>query len=127
MREPSSPSMATCPRRPSCSSWTVCAGRTPRAPVWRSVSVRGLPPRPPCSCKQNYGALFMLVRCLHCQEQTEVPGESDLGQVICSACGGTFSLVSDRTISYVPEKVRALGHFELLEQVGSGAFGSVWR
>jgi hypothetical protein len=68
----------------------------------------------------------MQVRYLHCHEQTEVPEESDLSRVSCAACGGSFDLVGARTVSYVDECVRVLGHFELIEQVASGAFGSVW-
>ena len=69
----------------------------------------------------------MQVRCLHCHEPTQVPDESDLSRVMCSACGGSFSLIADRTAPYTPERVRMLGHFELIEQVGVGAFGSVWK
>lgn len=69
----------------------------------------------------------MGVRCLHCHEPMEVQDESDLSQIACSSCGGSFSLVGERTATYAGEKVRTLGHFELIEQVGAGSFGSVWK
>ncbi len=69
----------------------------------------------------------MLVRCLHCHEPIEVPDEGDLSHVNCSACGGSFSLVGETTAPYAGGKTRKLAHFELLEQVGVGAFGSVWK
>lgn len=69
----------------------------------------------------------MLVRCLHCHEPIEVPDEGDLSHVNCSACGGSFSLVGETTAPYAGGKTKKLAHFELLEQVGVGAFGSVWK
>ena len=44
----------------------------------------------------------------------------------CSSCGGSFSLLGEGTLSYHDEDVR-IGHFKLLDQLGVGAFGSVWR
>jgi len=69
----------------------------------------------------------MRVRCLHCQEPLEVADDNDLSGITCSSCGGSFSLVGERTVAYEAEKLRQLGRFELIEQVGTGAFGSVWR
>jgi WD40 repeat protein/tRNA A-37 threonylcarbamoyl transferase component Bud32 len=69
----------------------------------------------------------MQVCCLHCHEPNDVPDDSDLRRVTCPACGGRYSLVGDETAPYAGDEVRTLGHFELIEQVGSGAFGSVWR
>ncbi|MBM4094067.1 MAG: hypothetical protein FJ276_32365, partial [Planctomycetes bacterium] len=71
--------------------------------------------------------LGMQVRCLHCYEPIDVPTEGDLTHVHCSACGGSFSLVGESTASYAGAEARTLGHFELIEQVGVGAFGSVWK
>lgn len=69
----------------------------------------------------------MLVRCLHCHEPIDVPDEGDLSHVNCSACGGSFSLVGETTAPYAGGKMRKLAHFELLDEVGLGAFGSVWK
>ena len=44
--------------------------------------------------------------------------------MLCPACGSSFSLSgSDATCTYRPG-VQVLGHFELLQQVGAGRFGS---
>src|SRR5207253_10974988 len=64
---------------------------------------------------------------MHCHEPNDVPEDSDLCHVTCPSCGGSYSLVGDETFPYADDPVRTLGHFELIEQVGSGAFGSVWR
>ena len=72
------------------------------------------------------GACRMIVRCLHCHEPIDVPAEGDLSTVHCPNCGGSFSLVGE-TASYPGEKARKLGHFQLIEQVGVGSFGTVWK
>src|SRR5262245_59997771 len=69
----------------------------------------------------------MRVRCLHCHEPTDVPDDSDFSQIVCSSCGGSFSLIGEPTVTYVGEKLRRLGRFELIEQVGAGAVGVVWK
>ncbi|MBI1913628.1 MAG: serine/threonine protein kinase [Planctomycetes bacterium] len=69
----------------------------------------------------------MQVRCVHCHEHIDVEDDSDFGSITCGYCGGTFSLVGERTTPYVEEPVRRIGRFELIEQVGAGAFGAVWK
>ena len=46
----------------------------------------------------------------------------------CPSCGSNFSLVDgDATTTYCHPSIRQVGHFELVEQIGVGAFGSVWK
>jgi len=69
----------------------------------------------------------MLVRCLHCHEPIELPRDSDLRNVTCAACGGSFSLVGEDTLSATSGPTKRLGPFELIGPVGGGAFGTVWK
>jgi serine/threonine protein kinase len=69
----------------------------------------------------------MEVRCLHCREPITVAGDSDFKEIRCDSCGGSFSLVGDETRTYRGDEARTLGRFKLIEQVGAGAFGSVWK
>ena len=69
----------------------------------------------------------MQVRCLHCHEPIEMPEDSDLQRILCSSCGGSFSLVGDDTLHADGGETRNLGPFELIEPVGGGAFGTVWK
>ena len=56
---------------------------------------------------------------------------SDLDSVaylVCSACHGHFSLVAnDETRSPTRHEDKRLGDFLLIESVGVGAFGAVWK
>jgi len=69
----------------------------------------------------------MHVRCPHCRSPIEFLEEDSLEEVECPSCGSQFSLIAGQsTISYKAE-TRTVGQFQLLEQVGVGAFGSVWK
>jgi WD40 repeat protein/tRNA A-37 threonylcarbamoyl transferase component Bud32/peroxiredoxin len=69
----------------------------------------------------------MRVHCPHCHQTVDVADDTSLGDIACASCGGHFSLVPDATISYRPAEAKTIGHFELIERVGVGSFGSVWK
>lgn len=68
----------------------------------------------------------MHVRCPHCQNPIELAGDSDLNDVTCPSCGSHFNLVAGETVSYRPS-MEAIGHFQLVERLGMGHFGTVWK
>lgn len=68
----------------------------------------------------------MHVRCPHCHQPIELVDNSELHDVACPSCGSSFSLLAD-TISFFPMERRTIGHFELIEQLGMGTFGAVWK
>ncbi len=70
--------------------------------------------------------LAMRVLCPHCQHSIEVVDSDPLGDISCPDCGSGFSLIAE-TVPYVPGRIRRLAHFELLESVGGGQFGTVWK
>jgi serine/threonine protein kinase len=67
----------------------------------------------------------MQVDCPHCQNSFD-SAQNVEGEILCSACGSSFGLDPDRTRTAVVDR-RQLGKFELIPQVGTGAFGDVWR
>ena len=69
----------------------------------------------------------MQIRCPHCHEPFDSVDQVSWADILCPACGSSFSLSgSDATCAYHPG-VQVLGHFELLEQVGVGRYGAVWK
>jgi hypothetical protein len=70
----------------------------------------------------------MHLRCPHCHNAIEVVDEAPLEALTCPSCGSSFSLIaSAETLTHRAQAGKKLGHFELLEPLGIGAFGSVWK
>jgi WD40 repeat protein/tRNA A-37 threonylcarbamoyl transferase component Bud32 len=68
----------------------------------------------------------MHVRCPHCHQPVELVENTPLEQIDCPSCGSHFSLLGDATASYHGGQKRTIGHFELIERLGVGQFGTVW-
>ncbi|MCO6455747.1 MAG: protein kinase [Pirellulaceae bacterium] len=70
----------------------------------------------------------MRIRCPDCRNALEVLADSSFKDVECPSCGSKFNLVGSvaATQSYT-RRTRTIGSFELIEQLGVGTFGSVWK
>ena len=95
-----------------------------------SRSVQGQDPRYMGSRRSSRGRLRIL--CPHCHHAVEIVDENVLAQIDCPSCGSSFSLVDrgvpvDRSTTGQAHIRRTIAHFELIEQLGVGAFGSVWK
>lgn len=69
----------------------------------------------------------MLIICPHCQNSIAADSVDASAEVLCPACGSSFRLVQGSTVGLSPNASRRLGRFELLQEVGRGAFGSVYK
>jgi len=69
----------------------------------------------------------MHIRCPQCHNPIEVVDADPLTDISCPSCGSNFNLIAGETAPYAPGAVRTIGHFELLESVGDGHFGTVWK
>ncbi len=69
----------------------------------------------------------MHLRCPHCHNPIDVLNDQPLHDVCCPSCGSSFSLISGATTQSYNEAGRTLGHFQLIEQLGAGHFGTVWK
>ena len=69
----------------------------------------------------------MRIRCPHCNHGLEIVPDSPSDQVRCPSCGSQLDIGLDETVTYRPAPHKTIGHFELIEHVGRGHFGNVWR
>jgi serine/threonine protein kinase len=64
-------------------------------------------------------------RCPHCHNPIHLADDHS-DEVLCPACGSSFRVrEAKQTVSTAP--MRPLGKFQLLERIGVGGFGAVWR
>ena len=67
------------------------------------------------------------LKCPHCGNGIQLV-EPAAVEVTCSGCGSSFHVEPGATTSYHPGDVpRAIGKFEVLEQLGRGTFGTVYK
>jgi serine/threonine protein kinase len=67
------------------------------------------------------------VTCPQCARSVALsPGGAD-HEITCPACGAGFRLEADEPPAPAPDGPPRLGQFELLEPIGQGAFGTVYR
>jgi serine/threonine protein kinase/tetratricopeptide (TPR) repeat protein len=87
----------------------------------------------------------MQIKCPHCQSDIKLVDDSDYQRVDCASCGNQFGLVdvdqkdvqtlsrghgntaTDQAGKLRKGPTRTIKQFELLDEVGRGAFGIVWR
>ena len=72
------------------------------------------------------------IRCPHCRNPIEVLDDTPLAEIVCPSCGSNFSVIGDEALAFQSQggslhRRQAFGHFELIEQLGAGAFGAVWK
>ena len=72
------------------------------------------------------GDRHLHLRCPHCHNPIEIAGEQPARDITCPACDSVFEVVGEETVTF-REETRRLGPFLLLERVGAGSFGAVWR
>jgi serine/threonine protein kinase len=73
------------------------------------------------------GSGHLEVRCPSCHAAMEVAVDTQLTDLTCTTCGSHFSLVDQSKATRLAPSLTKLGRFELIERLGIGAFGSVWK
>jgi tetratricopeptide (TPR) repeat protein/tRNA A-37 threonylcarbamoyl transferase component Bud32 len=67
------------------------------------------------------------LRCPHCHTPSDIPSDGSLSDVTCSSCGQVFSLVEDPSDASELPPIQSLAHFEILQRLGAGGFGTVYK
>ena len=68
----------------------------------------------------------MHILCPHCRNPIEIVKLTSHEEIACPSCGSSFRLETESTTAWRPGSVK-LGKFELIEVVGQGAFGTVYK
>jgi WD40 repeat protein/HEAT repeat protein/tRNA A-37 threonylcarbamoyl transferase component Bud32 len=104
------------------------------ADAFPTVDSRSPTDRPPAPADQPPppSPRALHIRCPHCRNPIEVLDDTPLAEIVCPSCGSNFSLIGDEALAFQSEggslhRRQAFGHFELIEQLGTGAFGAVWK
>jgi WD40 repeat protein/tRNA A-37 threonylcarbamoyl transferase component Bud32 len=69
----------------------------------------------------------MHILCPHCRNPIEVVKLSPREEITCPSCGSSFHVETDSTTGWELLAGRKLGKYEVLESVGQGAFGTVYK
>ena len=69
----------------------------------------------------------MQVRCPQCHAPVELASDEKLSDIACPSCGSSFSLLADAETMPYEAGTKTIGHFDLVEKIGVGTFGFVWK
>jgi WD40 repeat protein/serine/threonine protein kinase len=86
--------------------------------------------RPASLNESARGAGATVVRQLLCCPHCRCPlpaSPQHAGELVCHDCGGSFRIQEDADVSTADAPAGMLGRFRLLDRVGHGSFGTVWR
>ncbi len=67
------------------------------------------------------------IRCPHCHHPFRIVIDAPLTDILCDSCGAQFSLAEDGSDTRAAASITRIEHFELIERIGIGSFGTVWK
>jgi hypothetical protein len=69
----------------------------------------------------------MHLRCPHCRNPIEIADLGSAGEITCAGCGSSFRLADFSTAAWDKPENKRISKFEIIQLLGEGAFGSVFK
>ena len=94
------------------------------------------PPTPPFDSASNGRAASqptsvtgLRIRCPHCFTPSDRVPDTPWEKITCTRCGGTYRLAATEGEGEGEREgaLKSIGHFDLIERIGVGGFGTVWK
>jgi serine/threonine protein kinase len=82
------------------------------------------PSKAPTKALKSFAADTAKIRCPTCHNPIQLGKHSD--QVLCPGCGSSFRLC-EANATDTTSGMKSMGKFQLLERLGLGSFGAVWK
>ena len=98
-----------------------------RFPQWAERLKRLLVPTPDSSSSAKRDLFLARLNCPSCHNPIEIMTETAAKDVVCPSCGSTMRLNAAEKLTWDKDRLPVLGQFRLIEAVGRGAFGTVYK
>lgn len=69
----------------------------------------------------------LTLRCPNCHQPSQVAVDTEFTDLTCASCGSRFGLIGQDQATSGAVPLLTMGRFELVERLGMGTFGTVWK